>query len=324
MPSTPHSQALARGLLCVDALRSTPASEPPERGECAAGPTAVRSPLVRITATTGSPAVGRAPWVYLKHALMHPWHILVLAGATVFGVANWSILVMLLGFASAELLILGIVLRLRVFRRWVDERLDQAERAWAKEQRASLLAQMGDDHRRELLRFESVLDKIRVAQRPLGTAAQIAVDECQRLLADYVRLAIAFNTSRECLASVDRRALEDDARKLEIMRFSQNRESQALAQQRILIARKRAERWDRSRERLEAIAHRLAMIGELVQLTHEQLAAPLDPVGVTAEIERFVQGLDVTQSTIDELLEFAGADETIEARVLEMGRVARA
>jgi hypothetical protein len=254
---------------------------------------------------------------------MHPWHVVVLAGATVFGVANWSILVMLLVFAGAELLLLGIVLHLRVFRRYVDERLDQVERARAAEQRASLLLQMGDDHRRELLRLESVIDKIRDATRPHGTAAQIAVDECQQLLASYVRLAIAYNSSRECLASVDRGALEEDARTLEAVRFSQNRHTRALAQRRLVIARRRAERWDRSREALESIAHQLALIGELVQLTHERIAAPLDPLEATDEIDRVVQELDDNQSTIDELTEFLGVEETIEPQVLEMGRIGR-
>jgi hypothetical protein len=254
---------------------------------------------------------------------MHPWHVVVLAGATVFGVANWSILVMLLVFAGAEVLLLGIVLHMRVFRRYVDERLDQVERARAAEQRASLLLQMGDEHRRELLRLESIIDRIRDATRPHGTAAQIAVDECQRLIASYVRLAIVYNASRDCLASVDRRALEEDARTLEAVRFSQNRQTRALAQRRLLIARKRIERWDRSREALESIAHQLALVGELVQLTHERLAAPADPVEGTGEIDRVVQELDDNQATIEELAEFLGVEETVEPRMLEMGRIAR-
>jgi hypothetical protein len=254
---------------------------------------------------------------------MHPWHVVVLAGATVFGVANWSLLILLLVFAGAEVLLLGIVLHLRAFRRYVDDRLDQIERARAAEQRATLLLQMGDEHRRELLRLECVVDKIREATMPHGTAAQLAVDECLRLLASYVRLAIAYNVSRECLASVDRRALDDEIRGLEGERFSPNTQTRALATRRIVIARKRAHRWDRSRESLEAIAHQLAMIGELVQLTHEQVAAPADPGGTTVEIDRVVDELDDNQSTLEELAEFLGVEEAIEPSVLDMGRAAR-
>lgn len=265
----------------------------------------------------------RGQWIYLKYALMHPWHIVVLAGATVFGVANWSLAVLLLVFAGAELLLLGVVLHLRAFRRHVDDRLDQMDRRRAAEQRATLLVQMGDDHRRELLRLESIVDKIRDSARPHGTAAQLAVDECLRLLASYVRLAIAYNVSRECLGSIDRHTLDEEIRALEASRFAQNDSTRALARRRLQIARKRAERWDRSRDALEAISHQLALIGELVQLTHEQAAAPLDPAAATAEIDGVVEELDDHQSTLEELAEFLGVEETIDPRILDIGRAAR-
>jgi hypothetical protein len=278
---------------------------------------------VRVVRSSSETQRKRSPWVYIKHALIHPWHVVVLAGATVFGVANWSVLVLLLVFAAAELLLLGVVLHLRSFRRYVDQRLEQIERARAAEQRATLLLQMGDEHRRELLRLEAIVDKIREIAKPHGTAAQIAVDECLGLLASYVRLAIAYNVSRECLASVDRRSLEDEIRSLEGARFTQAPHSRELAQRRLAIARKRAERWDRSCETLEAISHQLAMISELVQLTHEQIVAPADPTSTTEEIDRFVEELDDNQSTLEELAEFLGVEETIEPRMLDMGRAAR-
>ncbi len=265
----------------------------------------------------------RSLWVYVKHALMHPWHIVVLAGATVFGVANWSLLVLLLVFAGAEVFLLGLVLRMRAFRTYVDDRLNQIERARASEQRTTLLLQMSEEHRRELVRLEGIVDKIRDAARPHGTAAQIAVDECLQLLASYVRLAMTYNVSRDCLASVDRRALDEEIHTLEAARFTQGVQARGIAQRRLQIAKKRAERWDRSREALDAIAHQLAMIGELVQLTHEQAAAPADPSGATGEIDRVVGELDDNHSTREELSEFLGVEETIDPRMLDLGRAAR-
>jgi hypothetical protein len=266
----------------------------------------------------------RSPIVYVKHALMHPWHVVVLAGATVFGVANWSLVVLLMVFAGAELLMLGVVLRLRAFRRYVDERLDQLERGRAAEQRAALLLQMGEEHRRELLRLESIVDRIRDLARTHVAAAQIAVDECLALLASYVRLAIAYNVSGSCLATVDRRALDDELRALEPSRFSTHPQTRDLAARRMAIARKRAARWDRSRETLEAIAHQLAMIGELIQLTHEQIAAPLDPASTVPEIDRVLGQLDDNQATVEELAELMGIEQVVEPRILELGRAARA
>ena len=282
---------------------------------------------IRVVPSSAEVSSARDParghWIYVKYALMHPWHIVVLAGATVFGVANWSLVVLLLVFAGAELLLLGVVLHLRAFRRYVDDRLDQMERRQAAEQRATLLLQMGDDHRRELLRLESVVDRIRDSARPHGTAAQMAVDECLRLLASYVRLAIAYNVSRECLSSIDRHTLDEEIRLLEATRFTQNEATRALARRRLLIARKRAHRWDRSRDALEAISHQLALISELVQLTHEQAAAPVDPSGATAEIDGVVEELDDHQSTLEELAEFLGVEEPIDPRVLDRGRAVR-
>ena len=66
------------------------------------------------------------------------------------------------------------------------------------------------------------------------------------------------------------------------------------------------------------------MIAELVQLTHEQIAAPADPIGAADEIDRVVEELDDQHSTLEELAEFLGVEETIDPRVLDMGRASRA
>jgi hypothetical protein len=305
-----------------DAARGEPEQGTHDRRSSRPASTGPARP-VRVVSSSADAVPRRKAWVYVKHALMHPWHVVVLAGATVFGVANWSLLVLLLVFGGAELLLLGVVLHLSAFRRYVDERLDQVERGRAAEHRATLLLQMGDEHRRELLRLEGVVDRIRDAAQPHGTASQIAVDECLRLLASYVRLAIVHNVSRECLASVDRPALEDEMHALEAARFAPSANTRALAQRRLVIAKKRTARWDRSHESLEAISHQLAMIGELVQLTHEQVAAPADPSGATDELDRVVEELDDNQSTIEELAEFLGVEEPIDPRLLDIGRVAR-
>jgi hypothetical protein len=265
----------------------------------------------------------RATSTYLKHALLHPWHVVVLAGATVFGVANWSLIVLLLVFAGAEAVLLGVVMRLPSFRHYVDAKLDQIERAHAAEARAALLLQMSDDHRRELVRLEHVLDKIRGATHAPATSVELAVDDCLALLATFVRLAIAYNTSRECLASIDRRALSDEIHALQVAAASPSAQTRSLAERRILIAQKRAERWDRTREDLEAIAHQLAMIGALIQLTHEQFSAPADPGGMTDEIDRVVSDLQENQSTLDELADIFAVEEPIEPRLLDMGRAAQ-
>ena len=183
---------------------------------------------------------------------------------------------------------------------------------------------MGDEHRRELLRLESVVDRIRDATRPHGTAAQIAVDECLRLLASYVRLAIAYNVEPRVPRVGRPQGLDDEMRALEAARFSPSPHTRTLAQRRLAIARKRAERWDRSREALEAIAHQLAMIGELVQLTHEQVAAPLDPRARPTRLIGSSRSSTTTSRRSRSSPSCSGVERHRSSRTsLDMGRIAR-
>jgi len=129
---------------------------------------------------------------------------------------------------------------------YVDERLDLVERSRAAEQARDALA---SDGRRAPARAPAASRRpstgIRDATRPHGTAAQLAVDECLRLLAAYVRLAMAYNVSRECLASVDRRLLGEELRALEGRRLPRKAgHARELAKRRVSRSRKkRAERW---------------------------------------------------------------------------------
>ncbi len=289
-------------------------------------PIVVRS-AVRIRtfpARRGAVAVGsaRATWVYVRHALCHPWNLVVLGGAAAVGVAMLSVLAPLLVFAGVELFLLGVVVRLRAFRTYVDGRFDQIARKRASEGRAALLAQMCEEHRRELTQLEAVVDRTRDMSKPHGVAAQAVIDECLGLLSSYVRLAIAYNVSRDCLATVDRNRLEDESRRLEAMLTSAGAAARDLAHRRLSIARKRIERWDRSREALEAIAQQLAMIGDLVRLTHEQLAAPADPRRDTEQIDNVLRVLDSGHADNEEVAELLRVDDTIDPYVLDMGRAA--
>ncbi|MGH7293677.1 MAG: hypothetical protein ACRELB_02030 [Polyangiaceae bacterium] len=270
---------------------------------------------------TGSAERRTGPWTYAKHALVHPWHLVIVAVAIVIGVANWSLIALLLAFATAELSVFGVMLRLSCFRRAVDARIDLAEHARAARVRTSLLEQMGEEQRRELARLENVVDRIRAVAPRQGPAAQLAVDECLGLLATYVRLAISYNVSRGCLATVGRGELDDEMRSLEARSVVVGPQARLVAQKRLAIVRKRAQRWDASRESVEQIADQLATVGALVQLTYEQLAAPPDPAGTIGRIDRFVARLDEGWSAIEELAEFA-VEDAIEPRMLDVGRAA--
>jgi len=66
-----------------------PTTAPSQDAPPAAGPAAPRR-AVRVVQSSADAGTKHRPWVYVKHALMHPWHVVVLAGATVFGVANYN------------------------------------------------------------------------------------------------------------------------------------------------------------------------------------------------------------------------------------------
>jgi len=257
---------------------------------------------------------------YTKHALVHPSNLILPVVATMIGVIHLSLILPLTMLLSAEVLFLAIVPRLHAFQRFVDAKLDRAERAVAAEARAALLLQMGAEHRKELERLERLVDRIRDAVEAGGRALEFAADDCLNLVASYVRLAIAYNATKECLATTDRLALEHEIRSLEAAAPTMPQQAGELAQRRLAIARRRAQRWDRSREELEVMTQQLAMIGALIHLRHEQCGAPRDARGTTAEIDRLMHEIDDSESTLREITELVARENVVEARVLDLGR----
>ena len=61
---------------------------------------------------------------YLRAAEIHPWHVVCLAGALVFGAATASLSVLISTFASLEVLLFSIIF-IPAFRRWVDAQESQ-------------------------------------------------------------------------------------------------------------------------------------------------------------------------------------------------------
>ncbi len=262
---------------------------------------------------------------YVRHALLHPApHLLALAAAMFLGALFASLVVAAVIFIAAELFLLTHVPRLRAFREYVDAKLDAAKRLAAAEARSALLAKLSGSHRRELERLELLIDRIRDRLRSKGSGAQLVVDDylgLDRLIATYVRLAIVHRSSSECLAATDRANLEDEIRSLEASSLSALPPARELAQQRLMIATKRAERWDRSHRDLDAIGQQLAMIADLVRLTHEQFAAPIDPQATSEELDRAIEALEESHATLRELAECLVAEDTVEPGLLELGRV---
>lgn len=258
-------------------------------------------------------------FTYLKRALLNPCHLLILVLATTIGSSVGSVMVAVIVLAVAEALMMSTLPNVPAFRRYVDRQLEQVERAAAARERSALLLQMGHEYRDGLERLESIIDRIRDAVSPHGNAIGEWLD-LGRLTASYVRLAIAHEKGRACLATTHRPGLDDEIHVLEALRRSGSERTRALMDQRVAIARRRADRWDRSQDDLRAIEHQLAMIGELVHLRYEQWAAPVDPQTARDEIGAMLHNLEVNEGSIRELAEYFTVDCDIEPDVLEMGR----
>jgi hypothetical protein len=275
-----------------------------------------------LTTTFGRPYGSRGALVYTKHAILHPSHLLVPFVAAMVGVIQLSVIFPAFVLLVAEAFLLAVLPHLRSFRQHVDLKLERCERAAAAEQRAALLLQMGGEHRKELENLERLVDRIKdTAERHCTATAQLAVDDCLGLAATYVRLAIAHSTTRDCLATTDRVALDHEIRALEAAQPQLSDRVKSLAQRRLEVARRRAERWDKSRDDLEVMSQQLAIISALIRLRHEQCTVPMKLRETTREIDRLMREMEDNEKQIRELAElFGGRERIVEPRVLDMGR----
>jgi hypothetical protein len=177
---------------------------------------------------------------------------------------------------------------------------------------------MGQEHRIELEQLETVLDRVRaLVHAPLGGEDFLGLS---RLTTTYARLAIAYKASRDGLSSLHRQTLEHEAASLRVASRSGAPRTRRLAQQRLTIAERRIAQWDHARDELEAIAHQLALIAEVIHLIHEQCLAPVDQHELETDIRDALRSIESSEETLRELVELSARTEHVDARVLELGR----
>ena len=259
-----------------------------------------------------------ADLVYLRHALVHVWHLPLVVASLSLALMCSSLAVLLATLVPAELMLVCVLPKIGPFRRWVDQRLEELERESASKARAALLLQMGQEHRMELEQLEVVLDRVRqLVHAPCGIDDFLGLG---RLTATYARLAIAYKTGRDGLTSLHRQTLEHEVHTLRATSRVGTPRTRLLAQQRLAVAVRRLARWDRSRDELEAIAHQLALIAEVIHLIHEQCLAPVDQRELELEIRDALRSIDSNEETLREIVELSARTEVVDGRVLELGR----
>jgi len=211
---------------------------------------------------------------YIKHALAHPWHVVVLAVAIVFGVANWSLWVLLAVFFSFEAIVLGIVLNLQVFRDYVDERLLSIDRAKAAKYRAQLLNQISDEHRRELLRLESRIDCMEARFEQYPAIGSYVALECKELLGTYIKLGLQY----QLLTHQDMVDIGGLNNQLEIFKKIQAVKPDSINEHRISIAEKRLNVLHDSVAARQNLLNQIEAIAETIYLKTEQAILPSENV----------------------------------------------
>jgi hypothetical protein len=270
-------------------------------GEATIGPPRVAGLRVASSRTLAR----RTGWTYFGQAAIHPSNLLMLIGVMFLSLILWNAPVLFIGLA-AEGALLCVVPRCALFRRRVDETLDEAERAVAQKAREALILQMGEGHRQELARIEILVGKTfanverRAGVIPMWSDEQLGLG---RLTASYIRLAIAHKACEESLAMTNHHALEGTIRSLEAAEHASPDRSKDLLRRRLSIAYRRAECWGRTRENLEALGHQLATIQELVHLMHQESIAPRGPSLACDEIDRFLSDFEESEVALRELAE---------------------
>jgi hypothetical protein len=256
---------------------------------------------------------------YWRYALQHFWNVFLLSVATAFALLKGS--VGLLGAVMvAEVAVLAMLPRSSRFRQHVDLVAEEAARIPALRARTLLLAKMEMGHRRQLEHLEGLVERIRRSLYVRGPSVQESVLEplgLDSLLQHFVNLAIAHKRIKDSIESLDRPILEHEIRALEAALASNPPATRRLIERRILIAKRRLARWERSREDLLAVAHQLAMVTELVQFIHEQCASRVEPFS-GPEMDRLVRAIDELEGTLREIDEYA--ETSVEPKVLELGR----
>lgn len=262
---------------------------------------------------------------YLKHAFLSQYNLILLGGTVLASLIDQSVFPLLMG-VGAEAAYLSFVPGMAWFRRRVDAKYEEEARKKAREKREQLIRQMAEPHQQRLAQLQALNEKIKTNIANQGEVVRAILEEsvgkAERLAARYVQLAIAHKSFGEYLRVTDRRALANEIVALEAAIKESSARVKELQEQRLGIAKKRAERWDKARENLEVVAHQLATIEELIRLMHEQSIAPKDPELMSADLDRFMADLDDNQDTVRELATLGGHEDEAAIDELELGRIA--
>lgn len=153
----------------------------------------------------GSGGAGR----YLVAALLSPYAILFPAMAALFAAVTQTWWVFLIGLAI-ETVAISLFPRMAWFRKLVDQKKQEEEKAGLDEKRATIRVQIGERHRKPLEQLEAQVKDIRARARAGGPNTLHLLDESlglSRLPVAFVRLALASRARRQRLQATSPESL---------------------------------------------------------------------------------------------------------------------
>lgn len=258
-------------------------------------------------------------WTYHRRAMTHYAQAAVAAVPVIVGLVTLSILAAALLVVVGELVVFVMLPHLPAFRRHVDATLDRDACLQAAATRSALLSRMDVQHQRELERLEDLASRVRGTGSGSGDTTSreewLGVD---RLLAAFVRLAIAHRDSSVAFDTTTGYALEVQLAEVETMRVRAVDEQRTWAERRLAILLDRRQTWRRARYEQSVLAAELATIGELVRWMYEQSALGRS-VDAQAEVVDAVNAAANSGPVLRELAALEGC-EPVDPEVLRLGR----
>lgn len=258
-------------------------------------------------------------WTYRRRAMTHYAQAAVAAVPVIVGLVTLSILAASLLVIIGELVVFVMLPHLPSFRRHVDACLERDACLAAASARSALLVRMDAQHQRELEQLEDLAARVRNTSACTGDGTSreewLGVD---RLLAAFVRLAIAHRESCTAFDIARGYALEAQLAEAEMTRVNAVDEERAWTERRLAILLDRRQTWRRARHEQAVLEAELATIGELVRWMFEQSALGRS-VDAQAEVVDAVNAAASSGPVLRELAAIEGCVH-VDPEILRLGR----
>jgi hypothetical protein len=250
---------------------------------------------------------------YARAALLNAFNLLALAGAAVMGTATHDPLPVLLAL-GAELVYLGTVPGLPIFKRGVERKLAKQRSEEASKLADQMLAELSPNQREHYFVLKELKERILANYRRLGSSGLMLMSSEQRidqLLSSFLRLLSTLNAYRKYLGGQSRAEAERELNELvsDLQRDPGPEKVREVREKRAEILRKRLGRFDQAAEHRELMSHQLASIEDILKLLHEQSIGMRDPEVVSRQLETVTAEVESTESTVRELQDFLSFDE---------------